>query len=139
LIVTAAFPSGKAMNEDLIADLDDALMEYGDDVILRRRIANVAHDLPCKAHVTAYRLRDTELVTNTAISQEDLVVIMSPSEIAAAGWPGSTPTTVDQLTFDQLPRKGDKLVIRNKERNIEVVDPHRPGGTVVRFDMRVLG
>lgn len=127
------------MNEDLIADLDDELAEYGDDVILVRRIAGVAHNLPCKAHITAYRLRDTELVTKTAISQEDLIVIMSPSEIAAAGWPGSTPFDVADMPIDSLIRKGDKLVVRNKERNIEVVDPHRPGGTVVRFDMRVLG
>lgn len=127
------------MNEDLIADLDDELREYGDDVILRRRIAGAPHDVGCKAKITSYRLRDTEFVPNTAITQEDLIVIMSPSEIAAAGWPGSVPFEVSDMPIDSLIRKGDKLVVRGIERNVEVVDPQRPGGTVVRFDMRVLG
>jgi hypothetical protein len=121
------------MVEDMIAALNDALASYGDDVILRRRGAAL-QDVACKAHVTAYRLRDTELVAKTAITQEDLIIIMSPSEIAAAGWPGGSPTALDML-----PRKGDKLVIRGMERNIEVCDPHRIAGEVVRFDIRALG
>jgi hypothetical protein len=121
------------MVEDMIAALDDSLASYGDDVILRRRGA-VMPDVACKAHVTSYRLRDTALVPSTMLAQEDLVIIMSPSEIAAAGWPGGSPSA-----FDMLPRKGDKLVVRDKERNIEVCDPHRINGEVVRFDMRALG
>lgn len=129
------------MSEALIADLDAALLEYGEDAVLRRvggatgAPANL--DVNCRVHVRSYRLRDQELVAKTAISQEDLLIIMSPSEIAAAQWPGGgAPAGAEDPS---IPRKGDKLRVRGRFRNIEVVDPIKAANVLVRIEMRLLG
>lgn len=120
-----------------IAALDHALERAGEDVILRRVVGQAPNsaniDVTIRAAVRSYN--PEELVGG--ISQTDSKVIISPTGIAAAQWPGGTPTgaTIDP----SLPRRLDKVVIAGRIRNIEVVDPIYVQNELVRIEMRVLG
>lgn len=121
-----------------IADLDDALADYGTDVVLRRVSGTAPNqtntDVTVRAAVRSYQ--PNELVGG--INQTDSLVIISPTQIAAAGWPAgeSASTTVADPT---LPRRLDKMIIAGRARNIEVVDPIYLGGELVRIEIRVIG
>lgn len=112
-----------------IADLDDALAEYGADVVLRR-ISGTAPsttntDVTVRAAIRSFQPQ--ELVGG--IVQTDSRVIISPTQITAAGWPGD----------GTLPRPNDRLVIAGRVRNVKVVDPIYIGDELVRIEMAVAG
>lgn len=123
-----------------IAALDEALARAGEDVVLRRIIGiapNTSNsDVEVRATVRSYRNRDEEIAAG--IFQDILLVIMSPTEIAKAQWPGGelASSTVAQ---PDVPRKNDKLIIGGRVRNIENVDLINIGDELVRIDLRVLG
>lgn len=112
-----------------IAALDNALARAGSDITLRRVTGTAPSltntDVTVRATVRSYQPQ--ELVGG--IAQIDSHVIISPTQIVAANWPGD----------GSLPRKLDKMVIAGRVRNIEVVDPIYVGGELVRLEMRVLG
>jgi hypothetical protein len=117
--------------ERAIAALDRALMRTGHDVTLRRlAAANAAsgyHDATVRAHVRS--LREDELLAG--ITQDDQLLIMSPTQIAAAAWPNGT---------SDIPRKGDKVIVSGTAvANVQFVKPIRLGGTLVRIEMRIRG
>ena len=89
----------------------------------------------CRAFVRAYR--PEELVGG--IIQGDSRVILSPQEIEANGWPGpnssATPTGQDR----RVPRKGDRIVIAGKVRNIESGTPVYLAGQLVRIEVQARG
>src|SRR3954464_11365478 len=121
---------------DLIDALDGALAAVGEDVVLRRIVgtgANVANiDVTCRAAVrspTAQELR-------AGFVQTDSVVILSPTQIRAAQWPGGVPAGT---VHPELPRKGDKLRIQGRSRAVESVNPIFVAGELVRIELRVLG
>jgi hypothetical protein len=113
-----------------IAALDEALAAVGEDIILRRvngedpNTTNV--DVTCRAVVRSFE--PEELVGG--IAQTASRVIVSPSEIEAAGWPGSSPN---------IPRRLDQVIIAGRVRDIEAVDPIHVGSRLVRIELRVLG
>jgi hypothetical protein len=112
-----------------IVDLDDALAEYGADIVLRR-VTGVAPsttniDVTVRAAVRSFQPQ--ELVGG--IMQTDSRVIISPTQITAAAWPGD----------GTLPRANDKLVIAGRVRNVKVVDPIYLGDDLVRIEMAVAG
>ncbi|HVL73891.1 MAG TPA: hypothetical protein VM434_18620 [Beijerinckiaceae bacterium] len=120
--------------------LDRALARAGEDVILRRVVGSgaAAVNIDVKVRASVRSPRSDELAAG--IAQTESIVVMSPSGIAAAQWPGGEVQNVVGGVLDpSLPRKGDWLVIAGKPRRIEHVAPIRIGDEVVRFKMRVLG
>ena len=115
--------------QQAISALDRALAAHGTDAVLRRWTGTG----PARTHVdVTVRVRaedyqPAELVGG--IMQGDTRVIMSPSQVIAAAWPGP----------QDWPRIGDKLVIDGPERNIEAAPPVRIGGVVVRLNLQVRG
>lgn len=112
------------MNPDLAA-LDRALSRAGETITLRRPLGTspiTYRDVQVRAHVRGF---NTEDLTG-AITQVDSKVIMSPSEITAANWPGP-------------PKKGDKVIIDGRTRNVEAVFPIYASNELVRIEMRVRG
>ena len=77
--------------------------------------------------VRADDYRPEELVGG--IVQGDTKVILSPTQILAASWPGTL----------SWPRTGDKIVINGRERNIQAAPPKLIDGAVVRIDLQVRG
>jgi hypothetical protein len=126
---------------DLIAALDNALAGYGEDVILRRvvgtgsAVANI--DVTCRARVDAMKTGQLE----AGINSTDLNIIMSPTQINNAQWPGGTVPLLPPFDVDQrIPRASvDKMVVRKSIRNITFVDAKIIGGELVRIDLRVSG
>lgn len=114
---------------DLVDALDAALAARGTDIVLRRVTGTAPStsntDVTVRAAVRSYQPQ--ELVNG--ISQTDGGVIVSPTQILAANWPGD----------GSLPRKLDKIVMAGRVRDIEVVDPIYINDELVRIEMRVLG
>lgn len=104
--------------------LDAALEARGEDVVVRRQIASgdsVSNiDVTCRARVD---IVNADEIAGT-ISQSDLKIIMSPTQILDAQWPGGVPDhpVVDHEDV-RMPRATDYVVCRGKQRQIRVVDP----------------
>lgn len=110
--------------------LDRFLVRNGENVTLRRIVGTgpgaTNQDLTVRAHVRSFK--EDELIAG--ISQDDRLLIMSPTEITAANWPGGVLS---------LPRKGDKAIVSGAPCNAEFVKPIRMAGQVVRIEMRIKG
>lgn len=127
---------------DLIAALDIALAEYGEDFVLRRVVgsgANVANiDVTCRARIDAVT---TEEIA-AGLKATDLNVIFSPTQITNAQWPGVTVQIPPPFNVDpRFPRENgaDKAIIRGVLRQVAFVKPFVIGGELVRIEMRVSG
>lgn len=122
---------------DHITALDQAVADVGQMIKLRRFTGTqkIPFDVDCLAVVRGYS--PDELVGG--ITQQDSMVIVSPTEITEKGWPGpnssATPTNEDR----RVPRKGDAAVINGRQRNIEAAVGIYVADTLVRIEMRVLG
>ncbi|MER9306785.1 hypothetical protein [Mesorhizobium sp. M0496] len=112
---------------ELIADLDAALLDAGEDAVLRRltlgpNSIQIPFDVDVRASIRP--LKAEELVGN--IDQTWSRLVLSPTDINRAQWP--------------LPiRKGDKIVQAGKVRNVEFVKAIRVQDTLVRVELLVGG
>ena len=109
---------------ELIADLDANLAEAGETVTVRRYTAPTGSPRP-EIHETAKAtvrpLRAEELVGN--IDQTWSMIITSPTSIASL-----------------LPiKKGDKVVVQGRERNVEFPRPIYVQDVLVRLELLVGG
>lgn len=111
------------------AMLDGALAAYGTPCTLRRYVglgsARDPVDIAIRAHVRGYAPED--LVGG--IMQGDTKVILSPTEITAASWPGP----------QDWPQVGDRLVVDGRERNIQRSVLYQVAGGVARIELQVRG
>jgi hypothetical protein len=109
---------------EAIADLDQAVASWGEDVILRRTTGTqqVPLDVSVRAAVRGYRPH--ELVG--PIVQGDRRVILSPTEMQRAQW-----------TWP--PRTNDKCLIEGKQFTVQAVDPIKIAGALVRIELQVRG
>lgn len=120
--------------------LDAALAARSEDITLRRQIAagtNVANiDVPCRARVDTVSAE--EIAGTIAVS--DLKVIMSPTQILAAQWPGGVPANPVTNSGDpRMPRITDFVIARGKVRQIKMVDPKIIGDEWVRVNLIAAG
>jgi hypothetical protein len=127
---------------DLIADLDNALAQVGEDFILRRVIGQGAGvtniDVVCRGRIDGVSV--TEIAAG--IKATDLNVIFSPTQINDARWPGGTIPIPAPFNVDpRVPRENgaDKAIIRGKLYQVAFVKTFWPGGELSRIEMRVSG
>lgn len=129
--------SVSAASDREVADLDYALGLDGQWIFLRSITPGSANppyfEVQCRASVRGYRAE--ELVGG--ITQQDSRVILSPTQIIEAGWPG--PATVPTDQDRRIPKKGDKAVINGKVRNVESAVGIYVDDGLCRIEMRVLG
>lgn len=120
-----------------IAALDAALAKVGETIVLRRVVGDLPNtvniDVTCRACVRSYQ--PDQIVGN--IKQTDSKVILSPSDIARAQWPGGVPEG-DPISAS-LPRMYDRVVVAGRARSINVVDPIYVDGELVRLELNVTG
>jgi hypothetical protein len=122
-----------------IAALDQALASAGQDVVLRRIVGRAPNTLNVDVTVRAVvrPFQSHELVGG--ISQTDSRVIMSPTQIANAQWPGGQPAS-STVAIPSLPQVNDKIIVDGRVRNVEApVNPISLNGTLVRIELRVSG
>ena len=131
------------MSSDLIAALDNALARVGEDIILRRLFGTLpnqtAADVKCRAKVTAISAEPT--IAGIAVTTFEIII--SPTQIKNAKWPGGTTPQLPPFDVDQsIPRAGvtDKVLMRGlPPKDVFFVDPVMPDGEVVRINMKVKG
>jgi hypothetical protein len=125
-----------------IAELDKSLAEDGEDIILRRVVGSSPAtqqfiDVTCRAFVRGYAAED--LIA--AITQRQRRVILSPTQINRAQWPGGQALSV--VNDPRIPSKnrGDKCIILSDRSNCAVEEGGGIylGTTLIRIEMRVLG
>ena len=123
--------------EQAIADLDAALATDGEWVELWRETGTQKIPFKVRCRASVRTLDAKELVGG--LTQDSSRVVISPTEIVRAGWPGpnssATPTNQDR----RVPKRGDKAKIAGKLRNIEVVRAKYEDDRLVRIEMDVLG
>jgi hypothetical protein len=128
---------------DLIAALDRALAAAGEDIILRRIVGIVPNqatvDVGCRAKVTAGNVEP--LPGGLVVTTYD--VVLSPTQILQAQWPGGTFPHVPPFDREQaIPRAGliDKILMRGLPPiAITFVDSVFVKGEWVRANLKAVG
>jgi hypothetical protein len=125
-----------------IAALDNALSGVGGEWVTLRRVVGTAPntvniDVQCRARVDGVTPQEIA----SGISQDELHVIMSPTQINAAQWPGGQVTPAAPFSVDpRIPVKAtDKVIARGKSRTLTFIDPRLCDGELVRLNLRVSG
>ncbi|WP_416065414.1 hypothetical protein ACK9YZ_01310 [Rhizobium sp. ZK1] len=120
--------------EHAIVQLDDQLLKHGEDILLRRRVSGGPDaEVTCRALVRGVK---AEKIVGT-ITQLDLEVIISPTQILAAGWPGGGQPSV--AVDPRLPKVTDFMVIKGRERQVKMSDPIFLHGQWIRCNLVVAG
>lgn len=119
--------------------LDRSLARSGEDIILRRTVGTTNQiniDVGCRAKVRGYQPQ--ELVGS--IIQGDSLVIISPTQIERAQWPGGRPIkSTPDLTDPRVPRNSDAVIIAGRQRSVQAATPFYVDGELVRIEMQVRG
>lgn len=127
-----------------IAAFDGALAAHSEEITLRLVVgsgANVANiDVKCRARVDAVT---TEQIV-AGIPATDLNVILSPTQINEAQWPGGQiPPLPEPFNIDpRVPRENGpyKVIARGKIRSVAFSDPkYANNNELVRINLRVSG
>lgn len=109
--------------------LDRALARVGEDVVLRRVTSGSNVDVTCRARVRSPAVQEIA----AGYQQDDSLVILSPTQILAAGWPG------DGSMIRGGGPNGDQVKIAGRFRRVELADNIKVGGVWVRSNLRVVG
>lgn len=127
----------------VIARLDAALARRGEDIVLQRLTLGPGNSqIPFAVTVRALvrGLDPVDLVEGEA--QQRSRVVLSPSEIDRAGWPGPAAVAAGQAPAAadrRVPVDGDRAVIAGVARRIEAAVGIRMAGVLVRIELQVLG
>lgn len=123
-----------------IAALDNALLRAGEDVVLRRIAGKTPNAVNVDVTVRAVvRTVSADQPLGTIV-QNDLNVVISPSQIIAGQWPGGLRDGAVQSAADpRIPRTTDFMVIQGRQRQVRVSKPIFVGGVWVRCDLVVVG
>lgn len=123
---------------EAISSLDRFLAERGEIITLRLVTGDAPNevnvDVDCVAGVDA--VNSDQIAAGIKVS--DLNIIISPTQINAAGWPGLPASSRDaRIPVINGPYK---VVARGEpERTVVFVDAKILGGQLVRINMRVSG
>jgi hypothetical protein len=131
---------------DLIASLDNALLQgKREDIILRRTVGSAPNqinvDVACIAAVDAMTAEQLA----AGIPATELNVILSPTQINNAQWPGGHVPALPPFNLDQrVPRAGvtDKVLLVTRgeaPRSVTFSDPKFVSGELVRINLRISG
>lgn len=119
----------------LVVELDDALDEVGQDVILRRVDAPI-EDVTVRTVMRAFR--PEELVGG--ITQRDVLAIISPTQIRLANWPGVNDTGVAPFNPPVwLPIPNDRLISLGRMFTVTYVKPFVVDDEIVRIELTCRG
>jgi len=109
-----------------ISMLDRQIREHGQNIVLRRPVANgAAIERPARAFVRGYR--PDELTGG--LQQGDTQVVLSPTGM---------PAEFADADATRL-RKLDRIIFDGRTRTVKFVEPVRVGGALVRLNVTVEG
>lgn len=122
-----------------ISRLDAALSRRGEDVtlsrVVKRGASNVTATVTCRASVRAVSSED---ISTGAMKATEYHVVISPTEIMAARWPGQNDN--DQAGINaHVPMVTDVATIQGEPKQVVAAKPIYVGGEWVRADLVVAG
>lgn len=130
------------MSESLIASLDAALAAAGQDAVLRRVVGaggNVVN-VDCDVRVAIHELSGEEITSGISIG--DAQVIMSPTPLLAAQWPGGAADPITYPRAPWAPKQNDWIIVKATGRKRLIKAPPKlmaPTGEIVRIELLVAG
>lgn len=119
----------------MIADLDAALAEAGEIVRLQRLAGTqqIKSEVSCVARMRGYSAQEVV----GGVRQQDVRIIISPTQIDAAGWPG--PGNVPASGDPRVPHDGDRIVTSRGPLRIVNAIPTYMQGRLVRIEIQARG
>jgi hypothetical protein len=117
-------------------DLDQELAAEGSDAELVR-VTGTTNQIRFTAAVRAYARGYFPRELGNEIIQGDTKVIISPTDIERAQWPGAQ--VLNSVGDNRVPRRGDKIVIQGRERMIMAATPFYIDGELVRLELQARG
>jgi hypothetical protein len=119
--------------QEAIAALDAGLAQAGETIRLMRLASppasGIAAVVTCLAAVRGYDPSD--ISPGSGITQQDQKMILSPTLIVAAGWPGAG--------LSPVPRQGDRIVSNRGPLTIQDAAGTYVQDVLVRIEARVRG
>lgn len=127
---------------DFIRSLDAHLAVSGENIILRRIVGasqatQVNIDVTVRANVRLVKGPD-ELVNG--IGQDDLRIIISPTQIANAQWPGGGIDAAAPYNVSRsIPKRNDRVIVKGRMYTVDNVNALAVENVVVRIVMITKG
>jgi hypothetical protein len=114
-------------------DMLDRAIARGKQTVTLRRLPST--DVTVPAMVRSLGANDL-VGQGNGLVQSDALVIISPTQINAGGWPGPQ---VDGKADVRVPSKGrgDQVVIGNQTRSVQNANPVYMGDVLVRIEIQV--
>ncbi len=125
---------------ECIAFLDEMLEQYGETIVLRRTVKRSGSPVDSDVTVRAViRAVGADQIAGT-ITQTDFNLILSPTQITAASWPGlNEDVVVGDVTNQSLPDITDTVIVQGVPRQVKQTRPIFVGGVWVRHELVVAG
>lgn len=126
----------------LLAQLDRRLARHGETIYLRRTVGTSNQSyVQCELLAVVRALTVEQLVGG--ITQQNYLIITSPTEIIRQQWPGGkAPAAAGAIiapTDPRMPITSDVVFVRGAQKAVQRVAPVFNGGECVRIEMTVLG
>lgn len=133
----------------LLAQLDRRLNRRGENIILRKRTlsGSTGSNVDCTVPAIIRALTREQLIGG--ISQQNFFLIISPTHILRAQWPGGRPPaapgsfTAPGSLIDpadpSIPLVNDQVIFRGRTQSIQRVAPVFDSGECVRIELSVIG
>ena len=123
-----------------IASRDRNLARNGEDVILTRNTigpnsVQIPVSVKVRAKVSGYQPQ--ELIAGSGIVQGDVKIIISPTQIDAAQWPGTVPT--NPKGDPRIPIAGDTFMVAGRTLTVKAAIPRRIDDVLVRMECQARG
>ncbi len=124
--------------QQTISALDRALATAGETIRLQRLAlgpgdSQIPFEVSCRALVRGYQ--PDELVNG--ITQQDQLIIISPTQIIANGWPGAAP--VRGPGDQRVPQARDRTITSRGTLTVQAAVGIYLQGELVRIEMQVRG
>ena len=117
--------------------LDRAVAANGQNIGLKRITGTGANQVPFSVTVRAWVTNYVPQQLGDEIIQGDTKIVISPTAIEATDWPGAQPP--GSVGDSRVPRRGDKVTVQGRDRNIEAAAPFYIDGALVRIELQTRG
>jgi hypothetical protein len=124
--------------EQEIGDLDASLAKDGQPITLQRLTLAGSEQIPFGVDAMAFVRGDQPNELTQTVTQKDVTVIMSPTEINRSGWPGATPAPAG-AGDKRIPRKPDRIITKRGQLTVQTAAGIYIGDTLVRINIRARG
>ena len=123
--------------ESAISALDRSLAVNGISVTLRRLAGSPPNQFNLDVQVQVFLRSFRPYELTGGIVGTDSKIILSPTQIADAQWPGGSNPT---LSVDpSIPVIGDKLIVAGRLRDVKLVNPIYLNSVLVRIELAIKG